>query len=686
MDQLVLKYSHNIVEHLGLKLYQNQPTRVIAELVSNAWDADALSNVINLQMDAEPRWVSVLDDGHGMSREVLADAYLVIGHPKRAKPTERSKTGRAFMGRKGIGKLASFGIARIIDIVTAAQTDAGTKVIWLRFDRDALLGQGDQAHTYVPKIVAEGIELAALSFDEDTTGQVRKWADLVAASGGTGTAVIMTQLSIGKAISEDQLLKSLGSRFTLSAGGLMSVLVNGKAATEEATLPHMEFRIPENGVVVEKLSDGKEIRYWVGFVQSASWPQDQAGVGVYAHHKIAQDRPFVFGLKGREIYSRYMLGFIEADWLDELDRDIISTDRTSINWDAEEVSLLHARGQQLSAEWIRKFEAWRLTQSEKENKVLIQEMRNDGAASKVTASEEEEIVRLVSKITPSFGKGEDAAKRRLVETVADAWTQKPMRRLVTDLWETFSQNEGAPPEAFTQVIERLSRHSVPESLNLAVVFAQRAFALARLQDYVHHGNETHLQKLLEKFPWIIDPDSAVLTANQPLKTAVRKAEEMGQLAVGRRIAADVPDTNRPDFVFLSSPKETEIVIVELKNPQHDLTIDNRAQLNDYMTWFEANYPKARLRSYLVGRVAGIVSHDQRMTIVPWTEVLQLARDRNVELLSAMLLLSGASDDTRAFDAISLGGDQAEELLERLAGDHQELRELMDAFEKIKPKD
>ena len=39
---LELRFSHNIIEHLGLKLYQNKPTNVLAELVSNSWDASGL--------------------------------------------------------------------------------------------------------------------------------------------------------------------------------------------------------------------------------------------------------------------------------------------------------------------------------------------------------------------------------------------------------------------------------------------------------------------------------------------------------------------------------------------------------------------------------------------------------------------------------------------------------------------
>src|SRR5678816_2014741 len=65
---LVLTYSHNIVEHLGLKLYQNKPTNVIAELISNSWDADATEARVNIATESDPRWIAVHDNGHGMTR------------------------------------------------------------------------------------------------------------------------------------------------------------------------------------------------------------------------------------------------------------------------------------------------------------------------------------------------------------------------------------------------------------------------------------------------------------------------------------------------------------------------------------------------------------------------------------------------------------------------------------------
>jgi hypothetical protein len=245
------------------------------------------------------------------------------------------------------------------------------------------------------------------------------------------------------------------------------------------------------------------------------------------------------------------------------------------------------------------------------------------------------------------------------------------------------------PAAFTQVVERLSAHSVPESLNLAVVFAQRAFALTRLHDYVHHGDEVDLQRLIEKFPWIVEPDLAVLTANQQLKTALAKAENLGQVPAGRRAnVAGIQESNKPDFVFLSSPEERQILIVELKNPQEDLTIENRKQLEDYMTWVEAHYPDAELSGYLIGRKPNKMEVKYKgMKILPWTEVLARSRARNLELLAAMLLRtgSGRAGDIRVADAIELGGPEAKKLLERLAVEHGEIRDLMTSFEVIKSK-
>lgn len=634
-------------------------------------------------MFGDSKWIAIHDDGHGMTRDELASSYLVIGYARRTQADDKSRGNRRLMGRKGIGKLAPFGIARQLDVLTCAIADKVPRVHWLRFDLDELLRQkGGTDQSYIPTQISVGVNLDELPLANDPTrGQVAAWQSLLKKGKKTGTLVLMTKLSLGKAINDEQLINSLGHRFTIATGHNFTLSVNGQTATTENMLPDFDFRIPDTGFTTETVGE-KDVKYWVGFVKKADWPADQAGVGVYSHGKIAQDRPFTFGAKGKEIFTRYMFGVVEAEWLDELDEDVISTDRTNVNWELPTTRPLYQWGQSKVSSWVGKFEEWRRGLEESDNRQLVQAVTRSGEAPKVTEPEEEEIVKLVSAITPSFGKDTDE-KKRLVKAVSEAWIQTPMRRLVRDLWDSVGKDGEMPPATFTTVIQKLSLHSIPESLNLAVVFAQRAFALTRLHDYVHHGSELDLQKLIEKFPWIIEPDRAVLTANQQLKTAVENAESLGQIPQGRRInAGNVSDANRPDFVFLSSPQEQQIVVVELKNPQQDLIIENRQQLIDYMVWFEAHYPNADITGFLIGRNPSKMEPKYAgLTILPWTDVLQRSRARNLELLAAMLLRTGTggTSDARAADAIELGGEEAKAMLEHLAKEHTEIAELMNSF-------
>ena len=146
----VLEFDHNVIEHLGIRLYQNKPGNVLAEIVANCWDADAKAvHIVTSSADApaEQRFVSIADDGSGMSFEIIRTHYLRIGKPKRAGARMRSPKGRGPMGRKGIGKLAPFGIARTVDVITCAEEH----VSWFSLDLDGLIQAGAKREPYAPR-------------------------------------------------------------------------------------------------------------------------------------------------------------------------------------------------------------------------------------------------------------------------------------------------------------------------------------------------------------------------------------------------------------------------------------------------------------------------------------------------------------------------------------------------------
>src|SRR5213594_532140 len=121
--ELEMTFDINILEHLGLKMYTSLPA-VIAEYVANAWDAGAkLAKITVPTADATTSdyAVAIDDDGWGMIVKDVNDKSLVVGRAKRDEEGETIQVHgkeRSVIGRKGIGKLAGFGIAGQVCVTT----------------------------------------------------------------------------------------------------------------------------------------------------------------------------------------------------------------------------------------------------------------------------------------------------------------------------------------------------------------------------------------------------------------------------------------------------------------------------------------------------------------------------------------------------------------------------------------
>lgn len=679
---LLLRYSHNVVEHLGLKLYQNRPTNVIAELISNAWDADATNVYITASLQSEKadeRFISVVDDGSGMTGSILNDSYLIIGKPKRPPNRLDQKTTkqRPLMGRKGIGKLSPFGIAKKIDLATISEG----RFTWFRMDLGKITeGMGEYPPLVFFYEADEKEDLSIKALDDPTKSVAQFFSDY---KGKTGTIILLTDLSLKRAISIESIKESVGRRFTVTLlRPDFSVYINGEKVEETQALPQFEFRIPTEGCGIEKLPEtGREVKYWAGFVKRADWPQDQAGVGVYTHGKIAQDRPFTFGVKGREIFTRYMYAVIEADWLDELPDDLVSTDRTSINWEHDETSPLYKWGQKKVNEWTTQFKKWREGLEERELDKVVKDKIDKGEIPKITETERKSLVGLLSQVTPNLDKDEET-RDRLILAGTQAWLHRPIREMIKKIWDG-TMTSGLTGDQLSVFIEKLNEHSVPESLSLAVSFAQRGYALSLLYELIHHKREVDLQKLIESFPWILHPDMEKLTANQQLKTTAEKAAKEGLIPSRTNpISSGADPEDRADFVFFTNVESTKLVIVEIKNPRNDLTIENREQLTAYMAYFEQLYGgKTIIEGKLIGSNPKGVSNPRKdVTILCWQDVFIQSRHGHIELLAAML--AGAypdPNDARLKEVIEFGGEQTWELLDRMAKANENLNDLFRRF-------
>jgi len=167
MPEYKINIDKKVLRLLGAQLYGDTPS-IIAELVQNSYDADAHNVWITIST-VDEEIITVEDDGDGMLPSEINDRFLNIGANRREQyPT--SASGRNVLGRKGIGKLAVFSLAKIVDVYSIkSEIKAGCR---LDFDRITLNDEDP-----------ESIETSSIIFDKDRLS-----------SSNTGTKIVLRKM------------------------------------------------------------------------------------------------------------------------------------------------------------------------------------------------------------------------------------------------------------------------------------------------------------------------------------------------------------------------------------------------------------------------------------------------------------------------------------------------------------
>ena len=150
LPQYEMTISLNVLTHLGMGLYSNIAA-VLSEVVANSWDADAENVCISI--DTENKKIIIQDDGHGMTVDDANQKYLVVGLERRNTEEEAltPRFKRKVMGRKGIGKLSLFSIARTVEVHSIRNKDKHG-FIMDSDDIEETIGEGSEAQYYPQRV------------------------------------------------------------------------------------------------------------------------------------------------------------------------------------------------------------------------------------------------------------------------------------------------------------------------------------------------------------------------------------------------------------------------------------------------------------------------------------------------------------------------------------------------------
>ena len=662
-DGYELKISRLTIDKLGVKLY-DRVSAVVAELVANSYDADAtqvtvelpLATLLSVQDPSLPEWtVTVSDNGHGLTPDQARAHYLRVGADRR-KPGgagARSRIlDRPVMGRKGIGKLAPFGICKRIELVSSGgdETAAGYLTSHFLMDFDKIIGEDSDIPVPLDKGELDGTYQPA-----------------------SGTKVVLTGFLAKRVPDAEVFMRQLERRFALAATDF-DVTVRDSRRPTEPPLPMQKFQID----VVETtridlstrpvtLEDGTllPVSGWVAMATESYRNEEMAGVRVYARGKIvATTRDFEqrAGFTGEFATRSYMVGEVHADWLDDDDDDdLVRTDRQSILWESDKGSALRAWGADIVREIGR---LGRQPRREKVKKRFREVADLERRARERFA--DESVVKVALSIGDSIGgfaAEDELTDTDYVEGLAQViLSVAPHQALVTAFQDFERTRTGGQEPSLDELVDLFGKTRVAEAASYAQIASERVRVLDQLDNIIFDTSrdEAALQRIITEAPWLIQPDWTVITANQSLKTFKTSFENY--LKREHNLDATLVieyENKRPDFTLVAVGGMLHFV--EIKASGHALDDADLTRLYRYvdaLRQFFANNPDVAAEfargwriDLVVDSVALKDAANRRLydTVVKDNEVFQLSWDdfRNRARRTNEAFLQARDDAARA---------------------------------------
>ena len=619
-EPLKLRFVGALVEQLGAQMYPSA-TATVAELISNAWDADAQNVWVSIpfgQSWTETGEIVVIDDGHGMTREQAQDKYLIVGRKRRLDDDGKTDGGRLVHGRKGIGKLAAFGTAKILDCYTVREGRATS----FRLEYDTI--RRYEAGADCP--VSEDIDQKQL--------QAPDGHPLT-----NGTRIRLSDLRLKRAIPENQFVQSMSRRFSVDQTE-MSVFINGQQLRRFDM--DVQFKYPRDGVPsdsaivvcddwgTETLPNGEEVRWWIGFTENPLDADYLKGISILARDKMVQ-RPFMFersrGVTG-QLGQEYLVGEVEANWLDQgtdIEDDLIQTNRDQLQLEDDRVQDLLAWGRRRLDWALSQRLGGRRTKAEKSIEAPdIVDLVKDFTET------EQRVLGDIAKKAAQIGDPDPGQVHDFMVEVVNGYKDRAVRELIERVQV---ENEGFQ-SSFWGLVREFSL--IDARKNLSIIQA-RLETIERLDVAIKAGatEVPEIHEIVKQFPWLLDPRWSLL------------GDEVDPNTLSETYTPTIDDEtgDRIDFLFILQPKAPasadELLVVEIKRGYK-----SNGQLHS------ASDPEVhKFHTYVLGVREHYASAN---TVVPTVHGLMIANSYSGRANRTRLSLQGLQDirlDFRTWDAV-----------------------------------
>ena len=565
--ELEMTFDPNTISHLGIQMYSTLPP-VIAELVSNSYDADAHKVTLTLNdSDAANKTISIEDDGHGMTFDEINNCFLLIGRNRRDgdKKNQMTRSGKRFViGKKGIGKLAFFGVAKTIEISTVSNGLLNSFVMdWNE------LKQSDKV--YKPRVLKK---------NEKTTSV-------------NGTKMTLSNITRKSSFSPKNIAVRLAKTFSVFDKDDFNVIIKHNDEPEFSVENKLRF---ENIEIYKEWSfpfDDEEFEYDYSektkihgkiIASTTTIPENMRGIALFSRGKLVNEHTF-FDVTATSFGYSYLTGWLDVDFVDEWEPDVISTNRQSLNWEDERcdelkryleavISFVYTQRRNL-------IEDDKKTDIKKKTGVDIDEW-----VEELPKHDKSLAKKLVKAIVSNDGiENEKAAE--LASFVKDSFQFTSFKELAAEMEEKVTSN--------AELLNLLNEWKVIEAREMYKLAEVRVQTIKKFQENIDNDAKEVpvMHNFFVQFPWLLDPRIMNFKDEVRYSTLLRERFDDSKL----------PDVDRR-LDFLCHNFVGQLFIIELKRPSKVLSSDELEQAMEYVDFIQkhlGNENINRVSCYLIGK-------------------------------------------------------------------------------------
>lgn len=441
MKAYTFNISLSILNHLGRNLYRSFIT-VLGEAISNSWDADAKK--VWIYIDRDNNTLVIKDDGLGMTENDFQNKFLKIGYSKRKDNTTSTASGRPFIGRKGIGKLALLSCAKRITVLTkTANTDLVGGVI----DNSGL-----------DKAIKDDVSANEYSLIEPSKGIIEKYNK----DFSNGTIILFDEINDGikNRIEYIRKLVALYFRFSLLDSSFSIILNDNEIKLEELKElmdntqllwrinnpndPYLRDYLEKQDTLKRKADLSIESSSINGFIASVEKPsmlkirgsEEKVSIDLYVNGRL-REKDILKHIPTARIVESYLYGQIHYNDLDD-ENDRFTSSREGVVSDDPKFLNLLKEVEKLLKKIIEDWDVWRI------------ELKQDGdSENKRIPPKERKSKELFNEISKDF-----------IPTGTNEPNKKKVEKWVSELDEDATFNFSSYGECF--ISENLLRKYITD--------------------------------------------------------------------------------------------------------------------------------------------------------------------------------------------------------------------------------